>query len=419
MKERILAAIVLSATLAILQAPAGAGASAGRLIQPEDLVYAGAFRLPDEPPEIGWEYGGSAMAYYPHGDPTGQADGYPGSIFGTGNDQQQYVSEISIPAPIISRTKNVKVLNTARTLQPFTDIRGNLSGPLEIPRVGLEYLPKQGQQTTDKLHFCWAQHMEEGEKGPTHGWCDLNLAHPRSAGLWRVGDYDRYVTSGYLFAVPREWADLHAPGMLLATGRYRDGGQGGRGPSLFACAPWKHGSPPATGARLSAVPLILYSNVTAADQRTMKGYHHSDEWEGGAWLTAGGRSAVMFVGTKGTGARCWYGFADGTVWPDNPPFPRIPPPPNNDRGWWSEGFQAQMIFYDPDDLAAVAKGQKASHTPQPYAAMNLDPFLYRTNPPRQKSRVGSMCYDRDKGVLYVFERFADGDKPLVHVWKIR
>jgi len=29
------------------------------------------------------------MTYYPHGDPDGPADGYPGSIFGLGHDHQR------------------------------------------------------------------------------------------------------------------------------------------------------------------------------------------------------------------------------------------------------------------------------------------------------------------------------------------
>jgi len=53
---------------------------------------------------------------------------------------------------------------------------------------------------------------------------------------------------------------------------------------------------------LDATPLLLYSS-TATDPEpynTMDDYHHSDEWSGGAWVTAGDKSAVIFVGTKGT-----------------------------------------------------------------------------------------------------------------------
>ncbi len=103
------------------------------LIQPEDLTYLGAFRLPGESGGSSWEYSGYAMTYYPNGDPAGPEDGFPGSLFAVGHDQQQFVSEISIPEPIISSAKNPADLNTAVTLQPFADIRGGLFDYLEIP----------------------------------------------------------------------------------------------------------------------------------------------------------------------------------------------------------------------------------------------------------------------------------------------
>ena len=322
------------------------------LIQPADLVYQGALRLPDGPSEIGWEWSGAAMAYYPGGDPSGPADGYPGSLFGTGHNWNQYVSEISIPVPVNSPSKNVNELNTATTLQNFHNIRGSLFDHLdfELPRAGLEYLPKQGNQTTGKLHFCWGQHMQQYEVSPSHGWCELDLSNPQSAGAWYIDGQMNMVTNDYLFAIPQAWADANTPGMYLATGRFQDGGQGARGPSLFAYGPWNEGNPPVPGSTLSAVPLLLYTDVTALDDFMLNNYQHSDEWSGGGWLTAGGKSAVIFVGTKGTGD-CWYGCADGRVW--EPPYP----PECPERGWWSTGFVGQIIFYDPADLAVVGRGK--------------------------------------------------------------
>jgi len=119
-------------------------AAGGRLIRPQELDYLGAFRLPEGFGEASWQWGGTAAAYYPEGDPEGPDDGYPGSIFATGHEWEQQVSEISIPVPVISESKDVNDLNTAATLQDFRDIKGDLFGYLEIPRVGLEYLPKQG-----------------------------------------------------------------------------------------------------------------------------------------------------------------------------------------------------------------------------------------------------------------------------------
>jgi len=121
------------------------------LIQPEDLVYMGAFRLPEGSNDSSWEYSGYAMTYYPDGDPNGPDDGFPGSIFALGHDHHQLISEFSIPAPVNSPKKNLSELNTAETLQSFHDISGGKFGYLEIPRTGLEYLPPQGEQTSGKL----------------------------------------------------------------------------------------------------------------------------------------------------------------------------------------------------------------------------------------------------------------------------
>ncbi len=392
--------------------PTSAAPTSGPLIQPSDLVYLGAFRLPDWPDaEIGWGWSGAALAYYPDGDLDGPDDGFPGSLFGTGHDWNQYISEISIPVPIVSPGKNVDELNTATTLQGFQNIRGDLfeGAYMEIPRVGLEYLPPQGEQTTGKLYFCWAPHLDEGATNPSHGWCELDLSNPQPAGAWRIGDYWNYATTDYIFAIPHTWADAYTPGMYLATGRYRDGGQGGKGPALFVYGPWNEGNPPAPGTTLPAVPLLLYGNAYEEDASAMNDYHDSDEWAGGAWLTAGDKSAVIFAGTKGQG-ECWYGCADGT---DEAPWPD-----DCDRGWWSTSFVGQIIFYDPADLAAVARGEMETYEPQPYATLEIDAYLYHVESSQQWHHVGAASFDRERGLLYVFEPLADEDKSLVHVWRV-
>jgi len=391
--------------------------SPGALIQPADLVYQGAFRLPDAPgaDEQSWKWSNwaSAATCYPGGDPNGPDDGYPGSLFGVGHDQTQYVSEISIPVPVVSLDKSLDDLNTATTLQDFHDIRGGLFGEMEMPRVGLAYLPPQGAQTTARLYFAWAPHLDEGATSPSHGWRQLGLSNPQSAGPWRIGDYCNYVTGDYLFAIPQSWADAYTPGQYLATGRYRDGGQDAQGPSLFAIAPWNEGNPPAAGSALPATPLLLYTAITDDEQHTLNGYHHSDEWTGAVWLAAGEKSAVLFVGNKGTGDG-WYGCADGTVWPEEPPYPEA----CDERGWWSSSFVGQMIFYNPADLAAVARGEMAPYEPQPYATLDVDEYLYHVTSDQQKHHLGAAAFDHQRGLLYLFEPLVDEDKPLVHVWRV-
>jgi hypothetical protein len=232
---------------------------ANRLIYPKDLVYKGAFRLPGGSNGSNWEYSGYAMAYYPEGDPNGAADGYSGSIFAIGHDHQQFVSEISIPGPVISRTKNLNELNTARTLQGFKNIRGSMFGNLDIPRAGLAYLPPQDSQKTGKLYFAWGQHFQEFEA--SHGWCELNLSNPKPAGPWHFDGFTNYATNDYLFEIPKDWANTYTGGQLLASGRFRDGNWGGQGPALFAYAPWKDGNPPPPNATLKTITALLLYGI--------------------------------------------------------------------------------------------------------------------------------------------------------------
>ncbi len=387
-----------------------------QLVQPGDLIYQGAFRLPEGSNGTSWEWGGTAMTYYPGGDPGGPEDGYPGSIFATGHEWEQQISEISIPVPVISETKDVDDLNTAITLQDFHDIRGDLFGYLELPRVGLEYLPGQGGQKTDKLYYCWGQHMQEGDDGPSHGWLELDLSNPQREGPWKIEGQIKYTTTDYIFAIDEDWASMNTPGNLLATGRFRDGGQGTQGPSLIAYGPWNEGDPPLPETSLSNIPLLFYSSVYDDMEalNSMENYHHSDEWSGGAWLDYGDSSAVIFVGIKGLG-NCWYGFYDGTVWPEEPPYPEEGP---GERGWWPDDFVAQMIFYNTEDLAQVARGEIESYEPQPYATMNIDDVLYSI-PEFELRHLGAVSFDKKRGMIYLIEFRGDHEyeRALVHVWK--
>lgn len=378
-------------------------------IQPQDLKYIGAFRLPDGPEEYAWLWSGQALAYNPGGNAKRQAQELPGSLFGVGHDWHQYVSEISIPKPIISR--NLEALPTARTLQKFANIKQGLYEPLEQARSGLAYLPAQGSQTSAKLYFCWDSHMHEGHSGPSHGWCETNLSTPRSSGPWAIEGLTTYLTSDYLFPLSQEWAQRHTGGKRLVTGRFRDGGQGSLGPALFAIAPWQHGIPPKAGTNLKATTLLRYSSVYDDKQVKLKNYHHSDEWSGAAFLGP----SFIFVGTKGKG-KCWYGFANGVVWPEGGPYPPVPDYPNDERGWWSTDFSAQILFYDAADLAAVAQSKIPTSKPQPYAVMTIDDVLYRDTK-RRLRRVGACAYDHGGKRLYVLEHRGDGDKSVVHCWK--
>jgi len=135
---------------------------------------------------------------------------------------------------------------------------------------------------------------------------------------------------------------------------------------------------------------------------------------------------LIFAGTKALESS-WYGFANGVTWDydcaeQSPPScPDVPEWPYDNRGYWAEDYQAQLIFFDTGELAAVAQGQIPPHEPQPFATLDLTPYLYAPalDPAEYKrDLVGAIAFDRTSGLLYVFERLADEYKSIVHVFQV-
>lgn len=438
-------------------------ANAAELLQVEDFEYLGSFRLPGEEdrPQT-FAYGGNAMTFNPDGDADGAADGFSGSLFIMGHDRIAYgevpdgnqVAEVNIPVPV--NDKNFNALNTAGFLQDFENVfKGYFTTLEEIPRVGMAYLNQS--KTGPLIHFTWGAHLQTREDA-SQGWFSPELSQANLQGLWYLGDQDPFSVTGYLFEIPQAWADAYTGGRVLASGRYRDGGQGGMGPALFAYTPWlANGSPATDGSHLSEVPLLLYENAynTEAFEHGLVGYSHADEWEGGAWLTTlDGRSAVLFAGTKATGEKTWYGYVnpagadqvcvdryitdydtcrtvDGGICPASDLLGCCDEEAGtcaSNRGWWSSRFDAQLILYNPDDLVNVAAGTLESWQPQPYAVLDIDEHLFLSPPEwdvitvgsgdQRRFRIGDAAFDREHGLLYVLELYADGAKPVVHVWRV-
>ena len=434
-----------------------------QLVQPADFAYLGAFRLPgsEDRPQT-FAYGGHAMTFCPNGDAGGRNDGFAGSLFVMGHDRLPYgeladgnqIAEISIPAPVNS--KDLGAMNTAEFAQSFTNAaRGLFTEYDEIPRVGMQYLDAPGVGSI--LFLAWGQHFHEdsAKQVATHAWIATTLSKPNWKGAWFIGDVSFYSVNGYVFDVPAQWANENTGGKFLVTGRYRDGGWSGQGPALYAFRPYDaNGTGAANNAHLECVTLLQYETSRNSEDvvsKSMRGYQHADEWEDGAWLfTKSDKSGVLFAGTKGVGAKYWYGWA-------NPAGPEVPcietefvnefptcrkadgslcpksdlggcAGHNDYRGWWSSAFSAQFILYSPDDLAKVASGGMQPWEPQPYAAVKLDQQML-LNPAhveedmigrgvQRRFRIGSVAYDRAHDLLYVLEPFADGAKPVVHVWRI-
>lgn len=386
-------------------------ADRARLVLPESLEYKGAFRLPKTPDQDSrWGYGGKALTYYPGGDPDGADDGYPGSLFGSGHVYHNLVSEVTIPVPAaIPETGDISNLNTAETLQPFADITCGIKDELyEQFNVGdfggLAYLPAQGAQTTGKLYWNFFQYYNVANNNhPSHGYSDLNLSDPKAEGAWHIGPYDdsNYSakrTTNYMFDVPRDWGDAYIDGRYLLTGRGDGCGSSGNshGPPLYSFAPYLEEATPQPNASINSTILLMYPPF----EGHFPDWSPSDVWEGGVWLTSENesRSAVLIMGRKGLGQSHYGGPRPG----DCSPY----------KGYHSDPYETQFLFYDTGELAEVARGEREYYNVTPYAIFRpKEDFL-----PSCSGAVGGAAFDRERGILYVVQQ--NGENPVVHVYNI-
>lgn len=392
------------------------------LIQPEtDFEYLGAFKLPDEQGAsqwARWSGGGHGMSFWPDGNPAAGQEAFPGSLFSISHTYANHVSEFSIPLPVISPDKNLDDLPRAQTLQTFYDItEGRQTLGLTGTTLGdLQYLPKQGTQTTDKLYWTLFEYYLPKEDAAYHGWAELNLSSPASHGLWRLGNHAASATSKYLFEIPASWSDTYTPGKRLAGGRFRVVNGGSWGPALYTFGPWNDGNPPEDGRALAATELLKYKS-----SRNVSHFSFGDDWVDGAWLTLDGKSAVMIAGKRGYRTKASELGTYGTPQPDDY---------GSGKGYHSSPYYAAALFYDPFLLAKVARGELEAGAVQPYAVWNLQSYLFTTNLdlPVQGIRtrgkaIGGIGYDRENQRLYMIEGSVEGyyspGKPIVHVFRLK
>jgi len=382
-----------------------------RLVLPEELVYEGAIRFPGASGASRWGYGPQALTYYPEGDPAGEDDGYPGSLFGAGHPWHNCVSEISIPRPVKSPSKDYSKLNTAKTLQPFADITGGRKDKRtghwkHLDHFGgLAYLPAIGGSGPGRLHWCFFYYYNVSNKNPAgHGWSELDLSDPKAQGTWHVGPFKdpRFSskrTNAYLFEIPEEWAKKYVGGKRLACGKGDGCGSAGvsHGPALYAFAPWQDGNPPPDNAELSATILLMYP---PSGNYMRPAWTNGDAHSGGAWLTAGKKSAVVFALRKALGRHFYGKPREGDH--------------GGGKGYHFTPYEARLYFYDPADLAEVAQGKRKYYDVVPYAVLRPGEWLW---PRPGGSSPGPLAYDRKRGLLYLAQTGL-GEKPLVHVFRV-
>jgi hypothetical protein len=382
------------------------------LLHASDFVYLGAIRVPAEPAgssRFGW--GGQALAFRPDGDPAGNTDGFPGSLFVGGHPYDQAVSEITIPAPVKSVAGRAQDLPVARFLQPFADVTGGMGASLtgDFRLGGLAWLEAQNGQSSAKLHWtAWRWYNVTADDPPGHGWSDVDLAQPRPHGGWRLRGFHNQMTAGYVFTVPDTWAHQHFAGRRLISGLNGVPGAATSswGPSMFAYAPWQAGAegPPA-GAALDALALVYYP-ATPSGPRHFPDHNLADSWGGGAWITAARKHAVIIVGRKSLGPER-YGIGE-------------PGDCNTWKGYHGEPYDPRMLFYDPARLDAAARGEEEPWDVLPYEHWSLQNIVF----PVCDGLLTGAAYDRSNRLLYLLQPYADAvsnswePQPLIHVFRV-
>ena len=385
-------------------------------LNPSRIEYLGAFRVPggSAPGDsrLSWSFSLGGITYSPDGD-TGSSDNHPGSLFGAGHAQIGPIAEISIPNPVIS--KDLNELPTAEFIQHFTDASDwyhDYEGYDHDRIHELQYVP--GQQ---KIY--WSQGIESyGNYDIAHHGCTDPILgqfvgtewqpNVQSSGVWHIGD--KPATGVVMFTIPQSWAteNLQDPDRILVTSGESTTGVARRGIGLFAIAPWKYGNPPADGATLDYESILLYGT---AQGHEMENRNAAVCNGGGAWIEHDSESALALYQSMGYGAN-WY----------------------NGHGYGGAGSSDNVKYvlrlYNTDDLADAVQGIKELYEPQPYTNVDITPFMIRSSDYygdahnirglsgcNGTKRLG-MAYDETGKYLYITEFYADGVKPVIHVFKI-
>ena len=81
-------------------------------------------------------------------------------------------------------------------------------------------------------------------------------------------------------------------------------------------------------------------------------------------------------------------------------------------------YQQSWYFYDFETLGKAVNGEipKTGITPSSYSLVNYP--TTNTNIIMTNMQVSGSYFDNDTGLLYLYTRYADGDNPLVHVYKV-
>jgi hypothetical protein len=437
--------------------------SAVPLLQRGDLVFEGAFRVPQTPnpgpnlndfqmPLAQFGFGGTTLAF----------NAANNSLFIVGHDHAQLVTEISIPALLPATT--LGGLNTAAYLQKFGDVTDQQMININPDPVGNPTATKVGGLLAiDNTLYAASYLYYDGTGTQTlshfRSSLDLSIAHD-AAGPFRVQrvDCDPATAAnclgagffdGYFGLVPPEWRAAFGGPVLNGNCCLGVIGRTSFGPSVFAMDPALLGSNP-----LPAKPLVYYPTqhpllepgLTACRVIGPDCPVIVDGWSLTSTLFNGTTEIHGVVFPQGTRSVLFFGRHGGAgTSPDIPgngnfcygPGTAVPgdagklDPNGVDRlcydledgskGVHGYPYRYTVWAYDANDLAKVASGQAEPWTARPYAMWSLD-LPFKT---AGLTRLGGATYDPASGRIFVSQYqvdngdFGNANLPLINVFRLR
>ena len=356
------------------------------LIQKTDLVYQGAFRVPNSGASdtTTFNYGGTALGFNPINN----------SLFLTGHDWFQRTAELKIPALINSA--NINNLNTATLLQTFGDeSEGKLNSIDPTPVNGV----KVGGHLVynNKLIFSgYSFYDGDGNQSTSHFNRPLSFSVTgQVVGPYKVGPDARY-TGGYMTLIPPEWQASFGGPALTGMCCLSITSVQSNGPSISVFDP-NATAQPAT--RLLGYPL---SNPLRGEPRTNTVYNLTSKISGVAFPN--GTRSMLFFGRHGTGTYCYgTGIACGD-------------PADESTGTHAYPYKYQVWAYDANDLLAVKSGTKQQYEPQPYTVWNFNLPFENNN---SAHFLGGAAYDPQANLIYLSQMSSDSAGPVIHVFKVQ
>jgi len=400
-RSQFLSLVLLTVLGTALARPVSAQ-STEPLLQLANLVYQGAFRLPQ--PNCGsnyacFSYGGTAVAY----------DAADNSLYIVGHPYGQLSAEVSIPALVNSST--LTALNTATLLQQFGDPTNGKLNSVNPSTGSPNYIGGQLVYNSQLIVSVYTYYDGSGTQNSSHFVASLNLSNESQVtGPFQVGTQYPGFVSAYMTPVPTEWQGPLGGPALTGNCCLNIISEQSNGPAVSAFNPAQLGVViPAPATPLVGYPL---SNPLGTGWGTQSNLFNGTTQITGIVFPPGTRS-VLFFGSQGTGPFC-YGVGTSSQ-SQAATAGYCYDPADSSKGCHAYPYVYQIWAYDANDLEAVANGSEPQYQPQPYGVWTLNLPFSNTD----THQIGGVGFDSQHNLIYVSQMGEDTNaNPIIHVFQV-